>query len=44
MPTPFGVNSYFSSCNILQIGDLVNKNQKWMFKSYMSSLYFFLSP
>ena len=29
MPTPFSVNSYFCSCNILQIlANLVNKNLK----------------
>ena len=41
MPTPNGVNSYFSSCNILDnFADFQEQESKSGYSSYMSVLYF----
>ena len=44
MPTPNGVNSYFSSCNILDnFADFQEQESKSGYSSYMS-VYLFPSP
>ena len=44
MPTPFGVNSSLVLDGFLNLAILEYKNQRWMFKSYMSEFYFIPCP